>query len=104
MQQTDTEQLVAKLQLPHPYLSQPCGSRHALQERFIVSKSEVQVHRFVCKSGELVAEADHVDALHGCGVREAVKLLLRLIVQDVVLGIGDEAVHIIVPSCYHLEE
>lgn len=58
----------------------------------------------MCKSGELVAEADHVDALHGCGVREAVVLLLLLIVQDVVLGIGDEAVHIIVPSCYHLEE
>lgn len=58
--------------------------------------SEVQVHRFVCVGGELVAEADLVNALHSRGVGEVVILFLLLIIQDVVLRISDKAVHIIV--------
>lgn len=60
--------------------------------------AELQVHRFMCESGELIAEADLVDALHSCGVREAVILLLLLMIQDVVLRICDKAVHVVVPS------
>lgn len=60
--------------------------------------SELQVHNFVCKSGEFIAKADFVDSLHSCGVREAVVLLLLLIIQHVVLRICDKTVHIIVPS------
>lgn len=66
--------------------------------------SEVQVHRFVCVGGELVAEADLVDALHSRGVGEVVILLLLLIIQDVVLRISDKAVHVIVAPCNDLQE
>lgn len=66
--------------------------------------AELQVHRFVGKGGELVAEADLVDALHGRGVGEAVVLLLLLVVQDVALRIRDEAVHVVVASSYDLKE
>lgn len=59
--------------------------------------AELQVHRFMREGGELVAEADLVDALHSCGVREVVVLLLLLIIQDITLRICDEAVHVIVP-------
>lgn len=79
------------------YLSQCCNTCHALQERLLVSVAELQVHRFMREGGELVAEADFVDALHSCGVREVVVLLLLLIIQDITLRICDEAVHIIVP-------
>lgn len=94
MQQTDFQHLA----VPQTYLSQCSVTSHALQKRFLISMSEVQVHRFMCKSGELIAKADLVDALHICGVREAVILLLLLIIQDIALRIGDEAVHIIVSS------
>lgn len=65
--------------------------------------AELQVDRLVCESGELIAEADLVDAIHSCGVREAVILLLVLNIQDVVLRICDEAVHVIVSSCNDLK-
>lgn len=58
---------------------------------------ELQVHQFVCESGELVAEADLVNALHSCGVGEVVILLFLLVIQDVVLRISNKAVHVIVP-------
>lgn len=51
----------------------------------------------MCEGGELVAKTHLVAAFHICGVREAVILLLLLIVQDIVVGISDEAVHVIVP-------
>lgn len=60
--------------------------------------AELKVHRLVREGGELVAEADLVDARHSGGVREAVVLLLLLIVQDIVLGICDEAVHVVFSS------
>jgi len=66
--------------------------------------AEVQVHGFVRERGELVAEADLVGSRHRRGVREAVVLLLLLIVQDIVLRIGDEAVHVVVASCDDLRE
>ncbi len=90
--------------VPQTYLGHCCVSGHALQERFLVSVAELQVHYFMGKSGELVAEADLVDALHSRGVREAVVLLLLLIVQGVVQRVGNEAVHIIVASWNDLKK
>lgn len=66
--------------------------------------AELQINNFMDKGGEFIAEADLIDSLHGCGVREAVILLLLLIIQDIVLGICDKAVHIIVPPCNDLKE
>lgn len=77
-------------------LSQSCTSFHAVQNGFLIPVAEVQIHYFVCKSGEFIAEANLVDSLHSCGVREAVILLLLLIIQGIVMRICDEAVHIIV--------
>lgn len=59
--------------------------------------AELQVDRFVCVGGELVAKADLVNALHTCGVGEAVILLFLLVIQDVVSRISNKAVHVIVP-------
>lgn len=66
--------------------------------------AELQIHRFMGKRGEFIAKADLVDSLHSRGVREAVVLLLLLIIQDIVLRIGDKAVHIIVAACNDLKE
>lgn len=78
------------------YLCQSRYPGHALQEGLLFSVSELQVHRFVCVRGKLIAEADLVNALRSRGVGEVVILLLLLIIQDVVLRISDKAVHIIV--------
>lgn len=85
-------------QVPQTYLSHSCAAGNAWHERPLISVAEVQVHNLMGESGELIAEADFVDALHSRGVREAVILLLPLVIQDVVLRIGDETVHIVVAS------
>lgn len=53
--------------------------------------------------GEFIAEADLVIPFHCCGVREAVILLLPLLIKDVVQRIRYETVHIIVSSSDHLK-
>ena len=84
-------------------LSQCCCTVHHREERSLLTGSDVQVHYFMGECGELVAEADLVGAPHGSGVREAVILLLSLMIQDVVQWICHKAVHVIVPTCNHLE-
>lgn len=64
---------------------------------------EVHVDRLGGDGGELVAEAHLVDAAHGGPVREHVVLPLRLVVEDIVQGVCDEAVHIVVPPSYDLQ-
>jgi len=83
-------------------LSQRCGSVHDGQQRPLISGPQVQVHNLVGEGGELVAEAHLVGAAGGCGVGEAVVLLLALVIQHVAQRVCHEAVHIVVPPCNHL--
>lgn len=66
--------------------------------------AEVNVHRLGGEGGELVAEAHFVYAAHGGPVGEVVVLLLHLVVQDIVQGICDKTVHIIVSPSNDLQE
>lgn len=88
----------------HTYLSQRCDSTHGREERFFITHMEIQVNRFVRESGEFVAKADFVNSLHGCGMGEAVVLLLLLMIQDLVFRICDKTVDVIVSTGEYLKE
>lgn len=75
---------------------------HVGQDGRLVAHLEVEVDDFVGEGGELVAEAEGVDTLDLGVVREAVVLLLGLLVDGLAVGVLHVAVHIIVPSADHL--
>lgn len=65
---------------------------------------KVKVDGFVCKGGELVAEAELVRAVSGGGEGEAVVLFLHLFIEDRPIRILQTTVHIVVTASDHLQK
>ena len=77
---------------------------HGLHNGFLVAHLQVKVDNFVREGGELIAEAEGVDALEVGLPRETVILLLHVLVQHLTIGGRQLHVHIVVTSHYNLNK
>lgn len=87
----------------HTHLSESCDPiPHVWENGGLVTHLEVKVDSLVREGGELVTEAEPINALGLRLVREAVVLLLGLPVDDVAHGVFHIAVHVVVASSDNL--
>ena len=75
-----------------------------IEQRFLLADLEVEVDDLVGEGGELVAEAELVDARLVWCPGEAVVLLLHVFVQRLSVWSREFHVHIVLTPCDHLRK
>lgn len=73
------------------------------KQRWVFSNLKIKIHRFVCESRKLIAEAKFVCPISGGSEGETVVLFLHLLVQHLTVRVFQSTIYIVVTTSDHLE-